>query len=109
MSYLFNVCPPIPGTSPLLSRVPGRVYSDDGSLDRAGAVLRAVLAGHDAAHTVARRVHDTAAQGREVHTFLAIRNTLSHGGMQKIQNATYYDLYILLSPRPHSYISRSIT
>ena len=28
----------------------------------------------------------------------------SHGGRQKLQMATCYDPYILLSPRPHSYI-----
>ena len=26
------------------------------------------------------------------------------GGRKKLQNATCYDLYILLLPRPHSYI-----
>ena len=45
------------------------------------------------------RTHST-----DLTTYIHKLTTFSHGGRQKPQNATCYDPYILLSPRPRSYI-----
>ena len=38
------------------------------------------------------------------HLYIHNLTPFSHGGRWKLQNATCYNPYILLSPRPHSYI-----
>ena len=49
-------------------------------------------------------VHNVCKRIKRLLTYIHNLTPFSHGGRQKPQNATYYDPYILLSPRSHSYI-----